>query len=75
MQNGNKTFTMTIRNSHGNEVAVTQKNGGAHTATVNLLGSQPTNLSLTQSGDTNQSYTLSQNCVTVGGCSISVTQN
>lgn len=74
MQNGNKTFTMTIRNSHGNEVAVTQKNSGAHTATVDLLGSQPTNLSLTQSGDTNQSYTLSQNCVTVGGCNITVTQ-
>ena len=75
MQNGNKSFTLTIRNSNGNEVAVTQKNSGAHTATVDLLGSQPTNLSLTQSGDTTQSYTLSQNCVTVGGCNISVTQN
>ena len=30
MQNGNKTFTMTIRNSDGNDVAVTQKNSGAH---------------------------------------------
>ena len=74
MQNGNKTFTMTIRNSDGNEVNVTQKNNGAHTAVVNLLGSQPTDLALIQSGDTNQSYTLSKNCVTIGGCNITVTQ-
>lgn len=74
MQNGNKTFTMTIRNSDGNEVNVTQKNNGAHTAVVDLLGSQPTNLALIQRGNTNQSYTLSQNCLTVGGCNITVTQ-
>jgi hypothetical protein len=74
MQNGNKTFTMTIRNSDGNEVNVTQKNNGAHTAVVNLLGSQPTDLALIQRGDTNQSYTLSQNCLTVGGCNITITQ-
>ena len=75
MQNGNKTYTMTIRNSDGNDVSVTQKNNGAHTAVVNLLGTQPTDLSLIQSGNTTQSYTLSQNCVTIGGCNITVTQN
>lgn len=73
-QNGNKSFTLTIRNSDGNDVYVNQRDNGAHTATVSLLGSQPTDLSLIQKGNTNQSYTLSQNCVTVGGCSISVTQ-
>ena len=73
-QNGNKTFTLTIRNSNDNEVTVNQRDNGVHTATVSLLGSQPTDLNLTQSGNTNQSYTLSQNCVTVGGCTISVTQ-
>ena len=57
-----------------NEVTVNQRDNGVHTATVSLLGSQPTDLNLTQSGNTNQSYTLSQNCVTVGGCTISVTQ-
>ena len=73
-QNGNKSFTLTIRNSDGNDVYVNQRDNGAHTAVVNLLGSQPTDLSLIQKGNTSQSYTLSQNCVTVGGCSITVTQ-
>jgi len=73
-QNGNKTLTLTIRNSDGNDVYVNQRDNGAHTATVSLLGSQPTTLSLTQKGNSNQSYSLSQNCVTSGGCSISVTQ-
>ena len=73
-QNGNKTLTLTIRNSDGNDVSVNQRDNGAHTATVNLLGSQPTDLTLVQKGNTNQTYTLSQNCVTVGGCTISVTQ-
>ena len=74
-QNGNKTFTLTIRNSDGNDVYVNQRDNGAHTATVSLLGSQPTTLSLTQSGNTTRSYSLTQNCVTSGGCNISVTQN
>ena len=73
-QNGNKTFTLTIRNSDGNDVSVNQRDNGAHTATVSLLGSQPTDLTLVQRGNTTQSYSLSQNCVTVGGCTISVTQ-
>mgnify|MGYP003637195098 FL=1 len=73
-QNGNKTFTMTVRNSNGNTLDVIQKDNGAHTATVDLLGSQPTTLNLTQQGNTTQSYSLSQNCITVGGCSVSVTQ-
>ena len=65
---------MTIRNSDGNDVYVNQRDNGAHSATVNLLGSQPTDLTLIQKGNTTQSYTLSQNCLTVGGCTISVTQ-
>ena len=73
-QNGNKSFTMTIRNSDGNDVHVNQRDNGAHSATVNLLGTQPTDLTLIQKGNTTQSYTLSQNCLTVGGCTISVTQ-
>ncbi len=74
MQNGNKTFTMTIHNDD-NEVAVTQKNNGAHTATITLNGSQPTDLNLTQSGNSTQTYSLSQNCQTAGGCSVTVNQN
>ena len=73
MQNGNKTLNLTI-NSDWNEASIVQKKSGAHTATINLTGTEPTNLSLTQTGDTNQSYSLTQNCVTVGGCSVSITQ-
>ena len=39
-----------------------------------LQGTQHTTLNLTQQGSTNQSYTLTQNCYTVGGCTINVTQ-
>ena len=73
MQNGNKSLNLTI-NSDWNEASIVQKKAGAHTATINLTGTQPTTLNLTQTGDTNQSYSLTQNCVTVGGCSVSITQ-
>lgn len=73
MQNGNKTLTLTINNDD-NEVAVTQKNNGAHTATITLNGSQPADLALSQVGNITQTYTLTQNCITSGGCNVSVTQ-
>ena len=73
MQNADKTLTGTINNDY-NEVSIVQKKNGAHTATITLDGNYGTTLNLTQTGDTAQSYTLSQTCNTVGGCSISVTQ-
>lgn len=73
MQNGDKTLTLTINNDY-NEVAINQKKTGAHTATVTLSGTYGTDLSLTQTGDITQTYTLSQTCQTIGGCSVSVTQ-
>jgi len=69
---GDKTLNLTINND-GNNVEVFQKNTG-HTATINLSGSDPTILNLLQQGYTSQTYSLSQNCLTVGGCSVSVTQ-
>ena len=73
MQNGDKTLVGTINNDY-NEVHVVQKKQGAHTATITLGGTYGTDLTLTQTGDTNQTYTLSQTCHTVGGCTVSVTQ-
>jgi hypothetical protein len=75
MQNGNKSFTLTIQGASGNEITAIQKNNGAHTATISLTGSQPTDLSLVQSGNQTQTYSLTQNCQTLGGCNVSVTQN
>ena len=73
MQNGNKTLTLTINNDW-NELDIVQKKTGAHSATITLQGTQPTDLFLTQTGNTTQTYNLTQNCVTSGGCSVSVTQ-
>ena len=72
---GDKTIALTIQNDDNN-VDIYQKKGGNHTASVNLSGSYGTNLDLNQSHNTvGQSYSLTQNCQTVGGCSIAVTQN
>jgi hypothetical protein len=71
--NSNKTLNMTIRTDGGSQ-DILQKDDGAHTATIDLTGSYHTDLSMIQRGSTDQSYSLTQNCVTVGGCSVSVTQ-
>ena len=73
MQNGDKTLTGTINNDY-NTVSTIQKKNGAHTATITLDGTYGTNLTLVQTGTTAQSYTLTQTCNTVGGCTVSVTQ-
>ena len=72
--NGNKTLHMTIR-TDGGEQSVIQKDSGAHTATIDLRGSYGTDLTLRQEGSTNRSYSLTNNCQTSGGCSVSVTQD
>ena len=51
-----------------------QKGSGAHQAYITLTGSQETFLDLLQHGATTQSYSITQNCVTVGGCNVNVTQ-
>ena len=71
--NANKDLRMDIR-TDGGEQEVMQKGDGAHTATVNLYGSYHTDLSLTQQGNTTQSYSITQTCQTAGGCGISLTQ-
>jgi hypothetical protein len=71
--NGNKTLNMIVR-TDGGEQELMQKGDGAHTATIDLTGSYHTDMSMTQQGNTAQSYSLTQNCQTSGGCSVSVTQ-
>ena len=73
--NQDKTLSLTINNDDNN-VFVHQKKSYGHTATVTLDGNYGTDLSLTQSSTSSaQSYSLTQNCQTFGGCSVSVTQN
>ena len=70
---GGKTINLAIYNDE-NDVFIRQKGSGAnHTATIELDGTYGTDLTLKQFNST-ATYSLTQNCVTVGGCSISVTQ-
>ena len=58
----------------GNDVSIIQKNSGSHDATVKLYGSEPTSISVLQNSWSDQSYSLTQNCLNPAGCSVSVTQ-
>ena len=72
--NGQKEINL-LTTADGNDISLVQKgSGGEHTANINLYGTYPTTLNLTQQSSTDQSYTLTQSCVTVGGCSVSVIQ-
>ena len=75
--NGDKTLNLYVYNND-NDVHVKQQKTYAQTATISLNGSYGTTLNL-QMGTNNTTqagfYSLSQNCQTVGGCSISATQN
>lgn len=71
---GAKTLNYTS-NVDGTVGNIRQANHGAHTATVVLNGNYPTNITLLQNSSTAQSYSLTQNCLTSSGCSISVTQD
>ena len=71
---GGKTINLTTY-ADGNDITLRQKGSWAqHTATITLDGTYATTLNLLQQGTTTQSYSLSQTCYTVGGCSVSVTQ-
>jgi hypothetical protein len=64
---------LTINNSN-NDVDLIQIGNASHSATITIGGSYGTDLDLTQQGTTAQSYSLTQDCQTSGGCSVSVTQ-
>ena len=53
---------------------IMQKGTGSHNSQITLQGSYATTLNVLQQGSVNQTYSLTQNCQTVGGCSVSVTQ-
>jgi hypothetical protein len=70
---GAKTINLTIYNDE-NDVFIRQKGAGSnHSATIELDGTYGTDLTLKQFNST-ASYTLQQNCLTVGGCSVIITQ-
>ena len=56
------------------ESTMTQQGTGSHNAQVKLQGTEHTVFTLLQQGGTNQTYSLTQTCHTVGGCSVSISQ-
>ena len=75
-QDGGKTLNLTIYNSD-NDVNITQRgNHDTHTANITLDGTYGTDFTLHQKATSGAAfnYTISQNCVTLGGCTVSVTQ-
>jgi hypothetical protein len=71
---GGKDIDLTIYNSD-NDVTLQQKGANAnHSATITLDGIYGTTLNLLQQGTTTQTYSLSVDCYTSGGCNTSVTQ-
>ena len=71
---GTKTLSLKSYND-GNTGSLYQRGNGAHNAAVILNGAYPTTFNLEQNSNSAQSYSLTQNCQTSGGCSVSVTQN
>ena len=71
--NQNKTLSLTIYNDY-NDIDMIQKGSATHSATVSINGLYATDLHMLQQGTTAQTYSLTQDCQTVGGCSVSVTQ-
>jgi len=71
---GGHLLNLTL-NGNGHSVDILQRQSGSHTATVNLTNSGgPSHLTLVQQGSTNQSYSISQQCANLSGCSVSVVQ-
>ena len=56
------------------ESTMTQQGSGSHNAQVRLQGTEHTIFTLLQQGGTNQSYSLTQSCYTVGGCTVNISQ-
>lgn len=73
-EGGSQYINLDIFND-GNDVDLIQKMDGDHYMSVVLRGTEPTTIGVTQASHSNQSYSITNYCYTVGGCSISVTQN
>jgi hypothetical protein len=74
-QQGSGSFLDLSLTGTGHNVTASQKDAGSHKATINLTnagGSSTVNL--IQQGSTAQNINITQQCATLSGCSVSVTQ-
>ena len=73
-EGGSQYINLDVFND-GNDIDLIQKMSGDHYMSVILGGTEPTTIGVTQASHSNQSYSVTNYCYTVGGCSVSVTQN
>jgi len=73
--NGVKDIDLTIYNDYNNVFIRQKGNGAAHNATITLDGIYSTDLTLKQLSTQNKTFSISVDCMTIGGCTTSVEQN
>ena len=74
-QQGSGSYLDLSLTGNGHNVSANQKDAGSHKATINLTNSGgASNVTLVQQGSTAQNINITQQCATLSGCSVSVTQ-
>ena len=74
-QQGNGSFLDLSLTGNGHNVSANQKDAGSHKATINLTNAGgASTVNLVQQGTTAQNINITQQCATLSGCSVSVTQ-
>ncbi len=73
-QGGINYFDLSLT-GYGHNVTANQKDSGSHKATINLTNAGgASTVNLVQQGATAQNINITQQCATLSGCSVSVTQ-
>ena len=74
-QQGNGSYLDLSLTGNGHNVSANQKDAGSHKATINLTNAGgASTVNLVQQGATAQNINITQQCATLSGCSVSVTQ-
>ena len=74
-QQGTGSYFDLALTGNGHSVTANQKDAGSHKATINLTNSGgASTVTLVQQGTTAQNINITQQCATLSGCSVSVTQ-
>lgn len=73
---GNHTINLDVDNASSSFDLDQGYNPGTtgHSMNISTSGAYPSTVTVSQQSNTAQSYSITQNCQTVGGCSVSVTQ-
>jgi hypothetical protein len=74
-QQGSGSYLDLSLTGNGHNVTANQKDAGSHKATINLTNAGgASTVNLVQQGSTAQNINITQQCATLSGCSVSVTQ-